>query len=109
MDWAHSEEHLWRVWDEEGQYLLWVPKERRYLLWVPLADHYGGLREEMLAPALRTYAVTMICETLSNVHATNPLCRWTRSELAMRVTRPVGRIGDHCTGKVQCWGGTGLA
>ena len=37
--------------DEEGQCLLWVPKERRYLLWVPLADHYGGLREEMLAPA----------------------------------------------------------
>ena len=37
--------------DKEGQYLLWVPKERRYLLWVPLVDHYGGLREEMLAPA----------------------------------------------------------
>ena len=33
-----------------GAILLWVPKERRYLLWVPLADHCGGLREEMLAP-----------------------------------------------------------
>ena len=37
--------------DEEGKYLLWVTKERRYLLWVPLADHCGGLREKMLAPA----------------------------------------------------------
>ena len=31
---------------------VWLPKERRYLLWVPLADHYGGLREKMLAPAI---------------------------------------------------------
>jgi hypothetical protein len=81
---------------------------------IPIMGGFGGpLRRitwtKMLAPALRTYAVTMICETLSNVHATNPLCGWTRCELAMRVTRPVGRIGDHCTGKVQCWGGTGLA
>ena len=36
----------------EGAYLLWLPNERRYLLWVPLVDHCGGLREEMLAPAL---------------------------------------------------------
>ena len=57
VDWAHPEGHLWRVRDEEGKYLLWVTKERRYLLWVPLADHCGGLREKMLAPALRIYAV----------------------------------------------------
>ena len=50
--------------DEEGQYLLWVPKERQYLLWVPLADHCGGLREECLPQLLWTYAVTMICGTL---------------------------------------------
>ena len=48
VDWAHPKEHLWRVQDEEGQYLLWAPKERRYLLWVPFGR---PLREEMLAPA----------------------------------------------------------
>ena len=37
--------------EKEGQYLLWVPKERRDLLWVPLADHCEGL-QGVLAPAL---------------------------------------------------------
>ena len=36
--------------EKEGQYLLWVPKERLDMLWVPLADHCGGLRD-VLAPA----------------------------------------------------------
>jgi len=35
-----------------------------------------------------------------NMHATYPLCRWARSELAMRATRPISRMGS-------CGGGPG--
>ena len=74
---------------EGGAYLLWVHKERRYLLWVPLADLCGGLREEMLAQARKDICGNYDLWDFINTHATYQLCRWTRSDLAMCVTRPV--------------------
>ena len=50
-------------------------------------------RRRCLPRLVRTYAVTMICGTLSDVHTTYPLCGWTQSELATRVTRPISRMG----------------
>ena len=69
-----------------------MPKERLDLLWVPLADHCGGLREEMLAPARKDICGNYDLWDFVNVHTTYPLCGWTRSELAMRVTRAVSRM-----------------
>ena len=47
----------------------------------------------MLAPALMDICGNYDLWDFVNVHTTCPLCGWTRSELAMRVTRPVrGRV-----------------
>ena len=65
---------------------------------MPLADHCRGLREKMLAPALMDICRNYDLWDFVNVHATYPLCGWTRSELAMRDTRPVSRMGSLCGG-----------
>jgi len=43
----------------------------------------------VLAPALMDICGNYDLSDFINVYTTYPLCGWTRSELAMRVTRPV--------------------
>ena len=76
------------------------------LLWVPLADHCGGLHEEMLAPTHMDICDNYDLWDFVNVHTTYSLCGWTRSELAMHVTRPVrSRV---CAGEARCGSSMGL-
>ena len=50
----------------------------------------------MLAPARKVIFGNYDLWDFVNVHAMYPLCGWTRSELVMRVTRPVSRMGSLC-------------
>ena len=83
VDWAHPEEHLWRVRDEEGH------------------TYYGCLWRTSMEDCVRRYLPRHMRTgwgnydlwDFVNVHATYPLCGWIRSELAMHVTRPVSRMG----------------
>ena len=58
-----------------------------------MADHNGGLREKMLARDRKDTCGNYDLWDFVNVHATYPLCGWTWSELATRVTILVSRMG----------------
>ena len=60
---------------------------------IPVMGAFGGpLREEMLAQARKDICGNYGLWDFINTHATYQLCRWTRSDLAMCVTRPVRRM-----------------
>ena len=81
-----------RTWRGNSYYgCLWRGESCYGCLWQTSAMDCSSRR--CLPWLVRTYAVTMICGTLSNMHTTYPLCGWTRSKLAMHVTRSVSRMG----------------
>ena len=64
--------------------------------WAHPKGHLRRTAREDACPGLMDICGNYDLWDFVNAHATYPLCGWTRSELVMRVTRPVSRMGSLC-------------